>query len=343
MPICVAGMHRSGTSLVARLLHAAGMHLGDERDLIPAGRGNTDGHWENARFVAINDEILAAFGGSWKSLAPLPPNWHLDAKLDEFLERAAELLATFAGREPWGWKDPRNCLTLPFWRRLVPELKVVVVLRNPLDVAHSLALRDGIDMREGVQIWAAHLSRIFAATSAGDRLVTHYESYFIDPFAEAQRLFDFTGLRAEREVIVPLVKADLRHNLRPLEELLGGGIQLDFVRLYFDACAEAGPVFLRDFPQEVMQTVALTSNDGIQVGDAAMWRLGRVAEEAIRGHVEVADLTRQNTALKQAHDHACVERDDARREVSELRERLSAKRYRWADRFAGWLSCLRGK
>ena len=26
---------------------------------------------------------------------------------------------------PWGWKDPRNSITLPLWLRLYPEAKII--------------------------------------------------------------------------------------------------------------------------------------------------------------------------------------------------------------------------
>ena len=43
-----------------------------------------------------------------------------------------------AEHEPWGWQDPRTSLILPFWLACVPDLKIVVCLRNPLEVAVSL-------------------------------------------------------------------------------------------------------------------------------------------------------------------------------------------------------------
>ena len=48
-------MHRSGTSMVARLLHDAGLYLGEPADLAEPGIHNPDGYWENLRFVEIND------------------------------------------------------------------------------------------------------------------------------------------------------------------------------------------------------------------------------------------------------------------------------------------------
>ena len=127
--------------MIARVLNLCGLHLGRADDLIPPGPDNPDGFWEHRHFVAINDALLAAFGGTWDAPPSLPPGWHEDPKLTPAYRRAAELIREFRGSSGWGWKDPRNSLTLPFWRHLLPDMRVVVCLRNPLEVAASL--RDG--------------------------------------------------------------------------------------------------------------------------------------------------------------------------------------------------------
>lgn len=34
---------------------------------------------------------------------------------------------------PWGWKDPRNTFTLPFWLKLFPQAKVIHISRHGVD------------------------------------------------------------------------------------------------------------------------------------------------------------------------------------------------------------------
>ena len=43
--------------------------------------------------------------------------------------------------EPWGWKDPRTTVTLPFWLALFPNARVIHLVRNGIDVAESLYQR----------------------------------------------------------------------------------------------------------------------------------------------------------------------------------------------------------
>jgi hypothetical protein len=60
--LCIAGAHRSGTSMVTRLLHCCGLELGPEWELMPQEADNPDGFWEHLGFVALNDELLNELG-----------------------------------------------------------------------------------------------------------------------------------------------------------------------------------------------------------------------------------------------------------------------------------------
>jgi hypothetical protein len=140
--VCIAGAHRSGTSMLTRLLHRCGLYLGSESDLMPAAADNPDGFWEHLRFVKLNDEILNAVGAAWD----LPPwrDQNFDGhNLQPMRAKAQLLIGDFVGQSVWGWKDPRNCLTLPFWQSLLPHLKTIIIIRNPLKVAYSMHKRNG--------------------------------------------------------------------------------------------------------------------------------------------------------------------------------------------------------
>ena len=59
MAVCIAGMHRSGTSMVARLVNLLGVDLGPEGEQPRPAPDNVAGFWEDPRFVALSDEALA--------------------------------------------------------------------------------------------------------------------------------------------------------------------------------------------------------------------------------------------------------------------------------------------
>lgn len=230
-PVRVAGMHRSGTSLVTNALRLCGLYLGPERDLLEIRVGNPEGHWENRRFVAVNDAVLARLGGWWAG-PPATSSYERGGDLGAEKEAAARLLREFAGREWWGWKDPRNCLTLPFWQEFFPGMKTVICLRHPLEVVRSLERRGEalvranwprvasgavgmkvwrtLDRAAGtlggrrervffpaehwLALWKTYNGRALEFTRPADRIVTHYDAYFTDPRAELSRVLSFLGV-----------------------------------------------------------------------------------------------------------------------------------------------------
>jgi hypothetical protein len=242
MPVCVAGMHRSGTSLLAQLLHRCGLDLGAPADLLPPAPDNPDGFWENRRFLAVNEQLLRRLGGAWDVPPPLGLWRARGARLAALRGPAAGLLRRFEGREPWGWKDPRNALTLPFWRGLVPDLRVIVCVRHPLEVAASLARRDGHGPAFALALWRTYNDQLLAHAPPGRRLVTHFDAYAADPRAELRRVLGWLGLPAPEGTLDrarAACKPGLRHNRATAQGLLAPGVPDDVRDLYARLCAEA--------------------------------------------------------------------------------------------------------
>jgi hypothetical protein len=241
MPVCIAGMHRSGTSMVTKVLHEAGLYLGPAEDLHPPGPANPEGFWENRRFVRLNQQILGQLGAGWDYPPSLPVDWTMD-RLAPLRAEAEALLEHFTNREPWGWKDPRNCLTLPFWQSLLDRPRVVIVVRNPLEVAHSLRKRNGFSPALGLALWHVHNQRLVDAVEPSDRIVTHYGTYFRDPEREFRRLLTFLDLAMAEDVIEQAstaMVADLRHHQLTTRDLVDADLPPEIVELYRDLCTEA--------------------------------------------------------------------------------------------------------
>jgi len=244
--VCVAGMHRSGTSMITRLLHVCGLHLGDEDQMLGPQADNPRGFWENRQFVLLNDAILSYLGGGW-DLPPVisDPEQTWQQVLALFGDEAADLVAGMPADRTWGWKDPRTSLTLPFWYRLLPGLHTVVCVRHPRAVAASLQRRNGTSLPYGRNLWLQYHRRLQQAVQGRPHIVTHYESFFTDPEVELNRLLAWLGWSADRERVAracATIDASLRH-CRGRSVHLPGGAGADHLRdTYAELCREAGPV-----------------------------------------------------------------------------------------------------
>lgn len=139
--VVVAGMHRSGTSLVAGLLQTLGIGMGSR--LVPADHANPRGYFEDRDMVDFHqrvfhrrfaDERTGHPDWGWTPAASVHPD---DAR--PFVADATALVARrSAAGYPWGFKDPRTTVLLDFWHALLPSPVYIGVYREPSAVAQSM-------------------------------------------------------------------------------------------------------------------------------------------------------------------------------------------------------------
>lgn len=226
-PIIVVGMHRSGTTMLTKLLENSGVFFGNRKD----------DNCEDLFFLRLNEWILRNAHTTWDCPEMFE---HVD---DEYLDTMANFvrsrisgpsLIRYTGVKnyqsiikkikseecSWGWKDPRNCITLPIWQKIFPNCKVVHIYRNPIDVAISLRKRSlGFqtdnsfrnylkrsmvfgsvkyheslrvrDVKQGIKIWEWYTNKCLST----DGKVIHikFENFLVDPSKEWARLNKFLG------------------------------------------------------------------------------------------------------------------------------------------------------
>ena len=228
--ILVAGMHRSGTSALTRVLTLAGCDL--PRTLVEAKPDNVAGFWESPLVVELNDEILASAGSCWDDWRPLDRGWHESPAAGPLRDRALEVL-----REEYGEsrlfvvKDPRICRLLPFWTDALSRFDarpcVVSPIRSPLDVAASLEARNGIDPFVAYLIWLRHVLDAEADSRGLPRAHVRYDDLLADAPAALDRICRDLGLSlpgrdgpATEADIDAFLSRDLRHHRSGDDKLL---------------------------------------------------------------------------------------------------------------------------
>lgn len=145
--VAILGMHRSGTSALAGCLHLVGLHLGPAEELFPPAPENPRGFWENCHVAKLNDRVMMSLdGGSWRDPPELTAEWMHNPGIKMELQRARELVDRMrlsGPRCPLGFKDPRLCITLPFWRRVFGDRLAAVFIWRPFpEVWRSLQERE---------------------------------------------------------------------------------------------------------------------------------------------------------------------------------------------------------
>jgi hypothetical protein len=229
--ILVLGMHRSGTSAITRILNIAGARLPER--IMPPGIYNRMGHWEPAALVEFHDRVLLELSSRWDDWRSLRTEALGGSGRAAFKARIREILTAAYGNAPlFVVKDPRICRFASLFLEALDEagfdVKVLLVIRNPLEVAESLKRRktewsDNRSIGYAGLLWLRHLLDSEVATRTRCRTLVSFNNIFVDWKAELGRItrslsilqpFDLDEIGVE---VNAFLKPDERHCKRSYE------------------------------------------------------------------------------------------------------------------------------
>ncbi len=212
--IIILGPHRSGSSLLAAGLYALGVDLGSR--FIAPNEDNPKGFFEDEDIVRFNDRLLRSLNLTWDSFGF---TWDEDfsaARFKPYHDAAVKLIwERFEGVRAAGLKDPRFCILLPFWKRVIAEalnvdVTCVLSLREPELCVLSQKTRHIKDSdfhllgRRNVQtllLWLTYVSRALAEVEPQRLIVVNYAALVATPEIELQRLAKFLDLECSMQAM----------------------------------------------------------------------------------------------------------------------------------------------
>ena len=176
--VIVAGMHRSGTSALSRVLNFVGCDL--PSNIMGISSTNETGHWESEVIMNLNDQLLESAGSYWDDCTPCTPGWFISPRADEFRDRCGEAFKSEFGQSKLSvFKDPRICRLLPFWLDIIEnqaiQTLIILPIRNPIAVAQSLAKRDLSDPLYNHHLWLRHVLEAEKGSRGKSRFFCGYD------------------------------------------------------------------------------------------------------------------------------------------------------------------------
>jgi len=208
-PILITGCHRSGTSMIAGIIHICGAYA-----------GKVDKMYENIPIrQGIIKPILAASGGDIDGQYPLPTK--ITLRDGENFGKHITQYIQYQGKQPsekWFYKDFRIVLTHMLWGLVFPDAKYVLVRRKDDDIivsclktSYMKAFEDteiqkklGIrSVSEGWYWWLAEYKKRFnEMKKSGIQIKEVYPSKMIEQdFSEVKEIVEWLGLEwKEKEV-----------------------------------------------------------------------------------------------------------------------------------------------
>lgn len=199
--LVVLGMHRSGTSAATRVLALSGADL--PKGLMAPHADNPAGFWESQPVTDLNDEILQELGSNWEDVFAFRLGGNLDQSESAYVDRAVKLLTQeFNGSELVVLKDPRISVLAPLWERALREAgyvtHYVVMVRNPLEVAESLRVRDGFSLGMSLLLWSSYMIAAERDTRDQERTFVSYDQLMNDWHAVRRRIEEASGMSFPR-------------------------------------------------------------------------------------------------------------------------------------------------
>jgi hypothetical protein len=240
-PIIIIGMHRSGTSMLTRFIEESGVFMGN-----PKNMGQNE---EAFFFQKINEWILFQKGVTWDNVSNLSIRSEFtDSNITRVITERLNSIHTFKflgiqkftknknlynADFPWGWKDPKNTLTLDIWHRIFPNAKIIHIHRNPIDVANSLFIREqkiensfkqtyklkrkelsllkrpcynqsvrATSVEEGIKMWEEYIQLALDAKSKFKNFHSiSYEDFLDSPRQTLENLAVYLGMKTDLELI----------------------------------------------------------------------------------------------------------------------------------------------
>ena len=213
----VLGMHRSGTSVVTNCLNAMGLSLSDQ--LVPPSSDNSDGFFEDARLVELNDKLeqeLNRHHMTPAAMVPYPDDWMQLPSVQSLAREITEYVsAQLDGRSKWLIKDPRMMRLMPLYAEVFSDLGVIPVTifvhRHPASIVRSKSNRDGLSFFLVERHWQASTSDAlwFLSKSGTPTYFFSYESLMLDgrdPLDHLRRFVcSFSGDH-NQEVVYPVIR-----------------------------------------------------------------------------------------------------------------------------------------
>jgi hypothetical protein len=322
--VVVAGMHRSGTSSLAGVLVKMGATA--PRTIMEANEENKRGYWESWAVMTLNDDLLTAIGSCWNDWHPVRKFWEDEGFLARFRERAVATLEQEFGRSTfYVLKDPRLCRVLPFWLQILGEIgataRVVLPVRNPLEVAYSLRKRNRSTVSSGLLLWLTHMLDAESYSRASSRAIVDWADLLFDWRLSIARAGEHLGLEwpyqsiRNMSEVEDFLSEDLRHNVVSDADFGIHPDVNDWVKRTYRA--------LQQLARDPHAENALRTLDEVRVEFYRATEIfGSVMLNVEKQEAELIEANRAFQEKGRASEERCVFLDSEVRAISEHRNRL---------------------
>ena len=345
--IFILGMHRSGTSALARLCGLLGAEM--PKRPLDANEFNPKGYWEPLSVVELNDALLEEASSAWDAPPASPDEVAKAARSAR--ERAMKALSDeFPSDRLIAVKDPRCTVMADVWLDAAHEAgyepKIAGIWRESASVVRSLQRREPFDADEAALLWANYNVRLIEALRRYGGALISYRELTADWRSAAMSIarhckidwpksLEAAGpdadkfISAGRDVEALDLPEDVRAVVGEIERALGGGgegVNLSKAAAAIAAKSKPFRSTVRRITDREARRLNTIKEERDQAREAHAAADGQLAAAVARA----SELERERTEARKAHAVAetrlVAERDKAREAHAAAETRLIAER-----------------
>lgn len=224
--IVVLGIYRSGTSAITKSLGTMGVRLPDPSKVC-YNTFNEKGSWEDPDFCVLDGNLIKTLSLREERIREIISlnEEEVDFLCEQEVFKKASHLVLEKVREsiPFGIKDPKFCVLLPFWKKVFKECDVrasfVIALRNPLSVVASIDASQKLlgeqEQEKSFWVWISYMISCLEQTEGAESLLVDYDQLVQDPVYQVKRIAHAFQLEIDERALQiyseDFIASSLRH------------------------------------------------------------------------------------------------------------------------------------
>lgn len=197
--VCVLGLPRSGTSVVAGILRIIGVDFGevneDKFEMHPTGIQ------EDHNIMEFNSELQKDYGGNLFE-PPIIPSLKDDHRiLDMYIPQLKEMLTEkVKGKEIWGFKDPRAIFLFHLYESVIRNPYIIFTQRDKIGLSNAtLRYFPTLDKEQFEKNHKRFKKEVKRLRKQYGTHSVFFKSLICNPIKEAERMAEFIGLEITDE------------------------------------------------------------------------------------------------------------------------------------------------
>lgn len=187
--VLILGCHRSGTSMLAGLIHCLGIYMGN--NLKPASGKNKSGFFEQIDILHTNEKIMKKYNYNWLSEnIPVIRDESGEADIKKIIKEQ------FGDSDIFAVKDPKISRLLPMWISILKSEDIepvfIAIKRDSEKVCKSMYKFRKINKQKSMRIQKRYMDDI--NKYANNVMWFNYEDILANPNKEVKKICNILNI-----------------------------------------------------------------------------------------------------------------------------------------------------